>query len=262
MALTRSSSTRSSTNNGYGRSNNSSSNKSNRSSIINKYDSLLHHSFILLLLWSSIASSSSAPESRPSFSIRLPGGSFFHDDTDYDDSTSHGRLIGAGREFSIFDNREIRGGSTGNGYNKYNINNNLNDKRQRPYASMAGRQYSYRNFRGSSLPSSFSSPYYEHQHVKTPRIVQDIQYWWRNTVIPTVQTWPKFACRIEPTTTLKIRKTFRPLKTIIRIGADYNTQLGVWQFKSSWEDAIIGGKLTLAGRELQLTKSWQLSVGK
>ena len=56
--------------------------------------------------------------------------------------------------------------------------------------------------------------------------------------------------------------SFRPLKTIVRLGADFNTQLGVWQFKSSWEDAIIGGKLTLIGKELQLTKSWQLSVGK
>jgi hypothetical protein len=46
----------------------------------------------------------------------------------------------------------------------------------------------------------------------------------------------------------------------VRLGADFNTQLGVWQFKSSWEDAFLGGKLTLAGRELQLTKSWQLSV--
>lgn len=30
---------------------------------------------------------------------------------------------------------------------------------------------------------------------------------------------------------------------------------------NSWEDEIIGGKLTLAGRELQVSKSWQLSVG-
>ena len=72
---------------------------------------------------------------------------------------------------------------------------------------------------------------------------------------------PKIRVRVEPTTTLKIRKTFRPLKTIVKLGAYYNTQLGVWQFKSSWEDAIIGGKLTLAGKELQLSKSWQLSVG-
>lgn len=85
--------------------------------------------------------------------------------------------------------------------------------------------------------------------------------WWTDYVTPNIKNWPKLQCRVEPTTTLKIRKTFRPLKTIIQLGADFNTQLGVWQFKSSWEDAIIGGKLTLAGRELQLTKSWQLSVG-
>ena len=85
--------------------------------------------------------------------------------------------------------------------------------------------------------------------------------WWTHNVTPNVKNWPTLQCRVEPTTTLKIRKTFRPLKTIVQLGADFNTQLGVWQFKSSWEDAIIGGKLTLAGRELQLTKSWQLSVG-
>ena len=38
--------------------------------------------------------------------------------------------------------------------------------------------------------------------------------------------------------------------------------MGVWQFKSSWEDNIIGGKLSLAGRELQLAKTWRLSVDK
>lgn len=47
----------------------------------------------------------------------------------------------------------------------------------------------------------------------------------------------------------------------MRLGADFNTQLGVWQFKSSWEDDVIGGKLTLAGRELQFSKTWLLSVG-
>lgn len=72
---------------------------------------------------------------------------------------------------------------------------------------------------------------------------------------------PKIQCRVEPNTTVKVRKTFRPLKTIIRLGADFNTQLGVWQFTSSWEDAVIGGKLTLAGREVQFSKTWLLSVG-
>jgi hypothetical protein len=48
---------------------------------------------------------------------------------------------------------------------------------------------------------------------------------------------------------------------VIRLGADFNTQLGVWQFQSSWEDEVIGGKLTLAGRELQFSKTWLLSVG-
>jgi len=47
----------------------------------------------------------------------------------------------------------------------------------------------------------------------------------------------------------------------VELGADFNTQLGVWQFKSSWEDRIIGGKITLAGREMQFSKTWLLSVG-
>lgn len=84
--------------------------------------------------------------------------------------------------------------------------------------------------------------------------------WWSTHITPSIKTWPQIQCRCEPTTTLKLRKTFRPLGTVIRLGADYGMQTGVWQFKSSWEDALIGGKLTLAGRELQFAKSWQLSV--
>jgi len=74
---------------------------------------------------------------------------------------------------------------------------------------------------------------------------------------------PRIQLRMEPTTTLKIRKTFRIFKaTMLRLGADFNYQLGVWQFRSSWEDTVIGGKLSLAGRELQLAKTWRLSVDK
>ena len=96
---------------------------------------------------------------------------------------------------------------------------------------------------------------------RTRNFFQPFTDWWTINVSPNIKNWPKIHCRVEPTTTLKIRKTFRPLHTIVQVGADFNTQLSVWQFKSSWEDALIGGKLTLAGRELQFTKSWQLSVG-
>lgn len=113
--------------------------------------------------------------------------------------------------------------------------------------------------RTATRPSS--SSYYPRPRSRTttrsPNIFQSAQEWWNSNA----KNLPKLQCRVEPTTTLKIRKTFRPLKTIVTLGADFNTQLGVWQFRSSWEDSIIGGKLTLAGRELQLTKSWQLSVG-
>jgi hypothetical protein len=96
----------------------------------------------------------------------------------------------------------------------------------------------------------------------TPWLFQPLRDWYSTRIQPTLKDWPKIQCRMEPTTTLKIRKTFRPLKTIARLSAHYNTQLGVWQFQSSWEDAIIGGKFTLAGRkELQFTKSWSLTGG-
>jgi hypothetical protein len=65
-----------------------------------------------------------------------------------------------------------------------------------------------------------------------PRVVQTTRQWWRANVVPNIQSMPKIVVRCQPTTTLKVRKTFRPLKTVIRFGADFNTQLGVWQFKS------------------------------
>lgn len=93
-------------------------------------------------------------------------------------------------------------------------------------------------------------------------LVEPISDWFSTHVQPTMKDWPKVQCRIEPTTTLKIRKTFRPFKTIVRLSAQYNTQIGIWKFHSSWEDTIIGGKFTLAGRkELQFTKSWSITGG-
>ncbi|TFJ81616.1 hypothetical protein NSK_006867 [Nannochloropsis salina CCMP1776] len=72
---------------------------------------------------------------------------------------------------------------------------------------------------------------------------------------------PRFRVKVEPLTTLKLRKRFYPFKTVIELGADYNTQIGVWQFKSSWEDRIIGGRLTVKGRELQFSKTWLVTLG-
>lgn len=138
------------------------------------------------------------------------------------------------------------------------------------YFRTGGRSYSTGGGGSSTTSSSSSSSNrYHHrnsshhpQQKQKPSMLHPVTDWWSAHVSPNMKNWPKIQCRIEPTTTLKIRKTFRPLKTIVRLSAHFNTQRGVWQFKSSWEDAIIGGKLTLAGRkELQLTKSWQLSVG-
>lgn len=131
--------------------------------------------------------------------------------------------------------------------------------------TMGGRNRQSSNYQPqstNSLPRG-DFPFYSRVTKSRSRsnIFQPVQDWWTTNISPNVKSWPKLRIRVEPTTTLKIRKTFRPLGTILRLGANFNTQLGVWQFHSSWEDAIIGGKLTLAGRELQITKSWQLSVG-
>ena len=72
------------------------------------------------------------------------------------------------------------------------------------------------------------------------------------------------------------------------VGADYNTQAraraparaaasrraarsssherfarqqdGTWQMRSSWEDNLIGGQISMKGGELQLTKSWIFQI--
>ena len=145
-----------------------------------------------------------------------------------------------GETRQVSSNAAASAGDEGGGYHFYGRNTRTNNRT--PKFSEYGRS-------SSSTTSGFFL------------IPPPVAEWWTANVTPNIKNLPKLQCRIEPTTTLKIRKTFRPLKTIVQLGADFNTQLGVWQFKSSWEDAIIGGKLTLAGRELQLTKSWQLSVG-
>jgi hypothetical protein len=220
-----------------------------------------------------------AASDSSSYSIRLPGHPYESSwEETVDDDAGVGRAwVSSGREFSLFDSRGVtsRGGAGSGGpfdsnyiYNRGtqrrtqeddddddDDDDDTSDKNRRPFRSRygsSGGRYNYKNG-PRSLPSRDKK--------RTPEIFQTLSDWWATTITPTIKDWPKIQCRVEPTTTLKIRKTFRPLKTIVRFGADFNTQLGVWQFKSSWEDAIIGGKLTLAGRELQLTKSWQLSVG-
>lgn len=202
-----------------------------------------------------------SPKSPSPLHIRIPGNRYEEEDWDKDHDKG---WIGSGREFSVFDSR---GGSSrsdgeddvdeGDGED-FRSKELLDRYRRARLASSRGR---YRGaapgFYGSS---SSSNPPFDSKR-RPPEFFQTVQTWWSSSVVPNLEKMPKIVCRVEPTTTLKLRKTFRPLKTIIRLGADFNTQLGVWQFQSSWEDAIIGGKLTLAGKELQFTKSWQLSVG-
>jgi len=180
------------------------------------------------------------------------------------DHQNHGvTIVGSGRELNLFDFVSPRGGDAFE--KRYNWNSPT------PSSSAAAtkfqRQSSNRrkNGRSGGRSSSKSSSSIRSNTAFTTtnpsrrpsssNLFQSIRDWVAAGNLPSIQ------CRVEPNTTLKVRKTFRPLKTIIRLGADFNTQLGVWQFRSSWEDALIGGKLTLAGRELQFTKTWLLSVG-
>ena len=161
---------------------------------------------------------------------------------DHDEDPRSSMFGGRGRELDVFDQR---GGSSREDDFVWS-----SSTASRRYKTSSSPKQQPRFYTGSS-----SSTQNKHS------LFHPLTDWWTTNVSPNIKNWPKIQCRVEPTTTLKLRKTFRPLKTIVQLGADFNTQLGVWQFRSSWEDAIIGGKITLAGRELQLTKSWQLSVG-
>lgn len=172
---------------------------------------------------------------------------------------------GSGMEFDLFDSRggEISAAekdSIGQGRSSNNPSSSASETqytvRRRKRPNSYGARYS------SDARSNHYSPMSSGSRssgggldTEGRGIIDSIQYWIGNANLPKIQ------CRVEPNTTLKVRKTFRPLKTIVRLGADFNTQQGVWQFKSSWEDSIIGGSLTLAGRELQFSKTWLLSVG-
>ncbi len=167
-----------------------------------------------------------------------------HYQLDDDDDEDQPSFTGSGREFNIFGNRGGDMSSSEGG--------TINTSSTSPYFNMNRRTRSSSSRRNNHYKPSSSSTSSSSNHKS---ILTSLKEWITNGNLPKIQ------CRVEPNTTLKVRKTFRPLKTIVRLGADFNTQLGVWQFKSSWEDDVIGGKLTLAGRELQFSKTWLLSVG-
>jgi hypothetical protein len=212
----------------------------------------------------SVSHSNSDPKSSSfsHLSIRIPGSRYGEEDWDQDGNQG---WMGSGREFSLFDSR---GGSSKSADDDDDDDDDIDHEfRSKELLDRYRRTQlaSSRNHRFRRAPGFYGisgrGPTFDNAKRQTPEIFQTVQTWWSSSVVPNLEKMPKIVCRVEPTTTLKLRKTFRPLKTIIRLGADFNTQLGVWQFQSSWEDAIIGGKLTLAGKELQFTKSWQLSVG-
>lgn len=150
--------------------------------------------------------------------------------------------FGSGREISLFDGR---GGDI-------NVSSDPQHSASRPFEPPAPKTSS--SYKRKRMNKTFSYSRSASSTNKKP-FFSSIKDWIQTGNLPKIQ------CRVEPNTTLKVRKTFRPLKTIIKLGADFNTQLGVWQFKSSWEDEVIGGKLSLSGRELQFSKTWLLSVG-
>ena len=161
----------------------------------------------------------------------------------------HGAIVGSGREINLFDFVTRRGGDSSSFFTEKPITPSFQRRSStRRNGRSGGRSKNF--IRPNSSTTAFSGT-----TRPSTNMFQSVRDWLANGNLPKIQ------CRVEPNTTLKVRKTFRPLKTIIRLGADFNTQLGVWQFRSSWEDALIGGKLTLAGRELQFTKTWLLSVG-
>uniref|UniRef100_A0A7S2CEG6 Plastid lipid-associated protein/fibrillin conserved domain-containing protein n=1 Tax=Octactis speculum TaxID=3111310 RepID=A0A7S2CEG6_9STRA len=73
---------------------------------------------------------------------------------------------------------------------------------------------------------------------------------------------PGFIFVFDPVYFLKLRKTFQPLGTKLALGAIFNTQANMWQFDTTWEDKVIGGQLSLKGRELQLSKTWAIPLGE
>jgi hypothetical protein len=159
----------------------------------------------------------------------------------YQQNKMGGRTDGSGQGSS---GRRRTGGGTGTAYPQRSYSRHGGRSNQPPFPPAYDDETPNNSFASSS------------QEKKPKNFVRSAIDWVREGNVPKIQV------RVEPNTTLKLRKRFRPLKTVVMLGADFNTQLGVWQFKSSWEDRIIGGRLTLAGRELQLSKTWLLSVGK
>lgn len=161
-------------------------------------------------------------------------------------------VYGTGREFDIFD---TRGGETSRPTSAGGPSSSLPSRLAFPPSDDATGSKKRRKKRSSNSSYSPSSTRDTASSEPGANFVSALRSFRDNL--------PRIQLRMEPTTTLKIRKTFRIFKaTMLRLGADFNYQLGVWQFRSSWEDTVIGGKLSLVGRELQLAKTWRLSVDK
>ena len=201
----------------------------------------------ITLLSIEFAEGSPTTTSNNGRSMRLPGQPYeaswdeLDEAVDMDEDrtmVSNGRSwMGTGREFELFRSLGVkRRGVSGGAQDDSTLNHQDVDPFQvsstsppnvslvsdgkfvPPPSSYASSRY-YRNAGASQRPASRSWR-------SKPVVFQTVQDWWTSSISPNIQNWPKIQCRIEPTTTLKLRKTFRPLKTIIRIGADFNAQVG------------------------------------
>lgn len=236
---------------------------------------------LCLLCTCSPTSTSSSPGNSKRWGVRNRGTAskkdppFYYQTDDnefYEDKpkNGHGLWHGLGREYNLFSGNVLPTNGGSNAHGEEDImrggatntdtvsdsgttsSNNNGYKASNRAGGRSSRSYRARNRSRSSSSStsrsSSSSP-------KNP--ISSLRSW----LTENQSSIPRIQVRVEPNTTLKLRKRFRPLKTVVTLGADFNTQLGVWQFRSSWEDSIIGGRLMLVGRELQLSKTWLLSVG-
>ena len=212
---------------------------------------LLYNFLVTTIALLSIEFTDGSPQatSKNSYSIKLPGQPYetswdeVDDGVDMDDDramVSNGRSwMGTGREFELFRSRGVSSPTAVSGGAQEDISAGQPSSNPRkdppirtPKVSSRAVETEYRrpsfSYASSRYYKSGSAPQRaESRNWRSkPVVFQTVQDWWTSSISPNIQSWPKIQCRIEPTTTLKLRKTFRPLKTIIRIGADFNAQVG------------------------------------
>jgi hypothetical protein len=88
------------------------------------------------------------------------------------------------------------------------------------------------------------------------------------TTIAFLDRLPKLRIRVEPTTTVKLKKRLAWRQYKFWLAADYHVQDNLWRFQTSLaagdnnDAGLLGGGavLVLAGRELQYHRSWDVQL--